>query len=123
MSRFDPERFFEVAEFNAAVRGTTAPDEEARLRTAVGRAYYASFLAARTKFGVRRGRSVHQDVISELKRRDRAAGNQLDKLEELRTVADYELVAQSPFHQDWRRNWQSARAFAAHVLGRLRTLT
>ena len=123
MTRFDPERFFEVAEFNAGAQGVTAPDEEARLRTAVGRAYYASFLAARMRFAVTRSRSVHQEVIKQLRRRDRAAGDQLDKLERLRTVADYEPVVQSPLHRDWQRNWQFARTYATHVLRRLRTLT
>lgn len=111
---FDPEDFFGAAVFNA---GDT--EDEARLRTAVGRAYYAGFLAAREKLGVRThtGR-VHREVIGLLKKRDLAAGNQLDKLEELRGLADYELVVE----QDWRGNWELAAKYVQHVLGRIRRL-
>lgn len=115
---FDPETFLDVAAFNAA-----DTEDEARLRTAVGRAYYGSFLAAREKLGVRThtGR-VHREVIGSLKRRDPAAGNQLDKLEELRGLADYQLAVRDQAQQDWRRNWEMARQYAQHILNRIRRL-
>lgn len=109
---FDPARFLEVAEILG--RDTT---DEANLRTAVGRAYWASFLEVRVRLGVRtRTGRVHREVIGLLKKRDLTAGNQLDKLEELRTLADYELDRSD----SWRSNWEMARSYANHILERLR---
>lgn len=44
---FDPEAFLEIAK---ALRKDDKLDLEARLRTAIGRAYYAAFLKAYMKF-------------------------------------------------------------------------
>lgn len=112
---FDPVRFLEVAE----ILGRDTNDQ-AGLRTAVGRAYWASFLEVRVRLGVRtRTGKVHREVIGLLKKRDQAAGNQLDKLEELRTLADYELDQQ----HSWRSNWEMARLLANHILEGLRRLS
>lgn len=112
---FDPVRFLDVAELLAQ-----ETIDEANLRTAVGRAYWASFLEARHRLGVptRTGR-VHREVIGRLKKSDLTAGNQLDKLEELRTLADYELDRSD----SWRSNWEMARSLANHILERLRRLS
>lgn len=110
----EPTRFLSVAEF---VSQDT--DDEARLRTAVGRVYYASFLQAREVLMVRtRTGRAHREVIGSLRKRDVAAGNQLDKLEELRTLADYDLDTDNA----WRDKWTMARSYATHVLRRLERL-
>ena len=111
---FDPGDFFTLAESLAA-----QDHSESRLRTAVGRVYYAAFLRARDQFHVTGRRRVHRNVITALKRFDRAAGDQLDKLEDLRGYADYETNISDPLYSDWDDNWHKARAFAIHILGRL----
>lgn len=94
---------------------------EAKLRTAVGRAYYAVFLVARGKTGITTKRDVHTQVIQALKRRRpyRGTAEQVDMLRRLRTVADYELIPQNPHNSDWTRNWSTAQAVAERVLARL----
>ena len=111
---FDPQEFLRVAD--SLVSQDTS---EASLRTAVGRIYYAVFLTARETLGVSGRSRIHGRVIGELRRRDRYAGGQLEKLEGLRVVADYQLDVQSAFDVDWRRNYQMARRLANFVLGRL----
>ena len=111
---FDPNDFLRIA----YELGQEA-DDEAKLRTAVGRAYYAVFLRARERLGIRQRRYVHRLVIGALRRSDRAAGDQLDKLEQLRGFADYDLVVNDPIHQNWAQNWQTASSFASHIWRRL----
>ena len=112
---FDPQEFLRVAD--SLVSQDTS---EASLRTAVGRIYYAVFLTARETLGVRGRSHIHGRVIGELRRRDRYAGGQLERLEGLRVVADYQLGVQNPFEDDWQRNYQMARRLANFVLERLR---
>ena len=115
---FDPNEFLRLA--HAIARDS---DDEARLRSAVGRAYYAVFLQARERLGLRgHRRKIHGLVIGRLKSVNRAAGDQLDKLETLRGEADYELEVQDPLHRDWRSNWASASSYAAYISRRLRGL-
>lgn len=111
---FDPREFLEVAD-SMASQGRS----EAALRTAVGRAYYAAFLRARDMLGVRGRRRVKKRVIDELKKQDRHAGDQLDKLEELRDYADYDLNITDPLFSDWNSNWNKARTFATYILRRV----
>ena len=92
---------------------------EASMRTAVGRIYYAVFLTVRETLGVSGRSRIHGRVIGELRRRDRYAGDQLQKLEGLRVVADYQLDVQSAFDADWQRNYRMARRLADYILGRL----
>ena len=115
---FDPADFLRVAN-ELASEG----HDEAFLRTAVGRAYYAVFLQAREFLGLRgQRRHIHNTVISRLKRTDFAAGTQLDKLETLRGQADYELLVEDPIHRDWHSNWNTASNYAQHILRRLQRL-
>lgn len=116
---FDPGEFLRLAEELAQ-----GSNDEARLRTAVGRAYYATLLQARESLGIpqSRRRRIHGEVIGRLKGRDKAAGNQLDKLETLRGEADYEMVVDDPLHQNWISNWGLARNYAQHIMGRLRSI-
>ena len=111
---FDPEEFLRVAD-SLVLQDTS----EASLRTAVGRIYYAVFLTARETLGVSGRNRIHGRVIGELRRRDRYAGGQLERLEGLRVVADYQLDVQNPFEDDWQRNYQMARRLADFVLERL----
>ena len=116
---FDPSDFLIVAH-ELAGDGSWA---EARLRTAVGRAYYSVFLQARDKLQIREKKGVHTKVIQALKRVDRAAGDQLDSLESLRGAADYEMTVNDPLSRDWRSNWHRARNYADHIARRLARLT
>jgi hypothetical protein len=58
---FDPNRFLGL---ERELAGNS--DDEARLRTAVGRAYYSVFLQARELRGIRERRRVHGLVIGRL---------------------------------------------------------
>ena len=95
--------------------------DEVRLRTAIGRAYYALFLIAREKTGVRDRGRVHKNVIEAIKKRKGylTTGEQLDSLRRLRTVADYELLPHNPDDGDWARNWSTAQALAERILPKL----
>ncbi len=95
--------------------------EEAKLRTAVGRAYYALFLIARDKTGITGRRAVHTRVINALKKRKnyRSTADQLDALRRLRTVADYELLPSDHANRNWPGNWSEAHALVDRVLPRL----
>lgn len=109
-------------DFLTVGRQLAASREEARLRTAVGRAYYSVFLVARDKAGVRGRRDVHAQVVRTVRRRSgfRAAGDKLDSLRRLRTVADYELLPQKPGDRNWPANWQIAERLANDILYKLK---
>ena len=113
---FDPLAFLDLArELGNGDR------EEAKLRTAVGRAYYALFLIARGKAGVTGRRDIHTRVINALKQRRkyRSTADQLDALRRLRAVADYQLLPDDPINRNWPGNWSRAHALVDRVLPRL----
>lgn len=113
---FDPLAFLTVA------RELVLLDKaEARLRTAVGRAYYALFLIARERTGIRGRRDVHKRVISAVRRRRgyRSTADQLDALRRLRVVADYQLLPEDPADRDWTGNWSRVQALVNRILPRL----
>lgn len=113
---FAPRDFFTIAQTVVS----DYPDSEAALRTGVGRAYYATFLEAREKLRIRvQTGKVHQAVIGALKKADRFAGDQLDKLEELRGIADYDLNVRDPLRSNWSDNWTVAESYAIYVLRRI----
>jgi hypothetical protein len=114
---FDPEDFLRVADSLG-----TPGSQEAELRTAVGRTYYALFLLARAKARVHSGNQIHQLVIAELKKLPgyRPVGEQLDRLRRLRVIADYQMLPADPQVRDWQVNWAAAQAIARRVLPRLR---
>lgn len=113
---FDPLAYLRLAEELAA--GTA---DEARLRSAVGRTYYALFLLAREKTGIREASAAHRRVIQAVRARQgfRTAGDQLDSLRWLRTVADYQLLPVNPADQQWNVNWSRAQLLAARLLPKL----
>lgn len=89
--------------------------DEAGLRTAVGRAYYAAFLVARAKTGQTGSDDIHSRVINALRRGPAwVLGGKLDSLRRLRTAADYEMSA-----GDWEVAWGRADALATDLLGKL----
>ena len=73
-------------------------NNEARIRTAIGRAYYASFLTARNAMAIEeKTPEVHKMVLSILYRKNPVIANKLHYLRHQRNIADYdtELVIQS----------------------------
>jgi hypothetical protein len=96
-------------------------EDEAALRTAIGRAYYALFLSARDKTGVTSPRAVHTEVIRAVRKRPghRALADQLDALRRLRVVADYQLLPDDPTMRDWPSNWVKVQTLVDHILPKL----
>ena len=116
---FDPVQFWQLGQDLA-----TPATDEAKVRTAVGRVYYAAFLVARDKVGVTGRRAVHQKTSSALKkgRGSRALGDKLNTLFRLRGVADYQLVPSDPAQRDWAANWKYASALASEIIPKLQAL-
>ena len=112
---FNPEEFRRIA--TSLVLGDSS---EASFRTAINRLYYAVFLATREALGISGSRTIHGRVYGELRRYDRLAGERLQRLFELRLLADYVLDVADPLRNDWQRNYQMARRLANFVLERLR---
>lgn len=85
---FDPADFLRLAEEMSA-------GDEARLRTAVSRAYYAVFLLARQRFGVGDPTpEAHREVFRVLyRRRGPAVAARMRSLRRLRNASDYDLRA------------------------------
>ena len=99
--------------------------DEAALRTAVGRAYYALFLLARERLGIP---LTTPDVHSQLARVLRGqpgywkTAGDLRVLRALRNVADYQLLPDDPDDRDWAENWASAERIVRRVLPKLQAL-
>jgi len=89
--RFKPRKFLKLATQLTADRRY---EEHCRVRTSIGRAYYAAFLYVKERLE-RLGcnfpddHGVHQAVIDELKESDATMGDQLDRLLQKRRIADY----------------------------------
>lgn len=114
---FDPMEFIRLADALA-----THDANEAALRTAVGRLYYAVFLLARAKTGVTDQRQSHERVRTALSSHDRSLASQLGTLGHLRNVADYEMQPQIVQDRNWRNNWSNARRNARRILQSLEAL-
>lgn len=79
---------------------STSPIQEAHLRAAISRAYYAAFCKARNHliykqgYTIPGGANVHQLVVNEFKNSSdvtrKTVGNLLHHLRSIRNVADYE---------------------------------
>ncbi len=75
-------------------------DEDAKIRTAIGRCYYATFLVAwkkmvRAGIGFKDKTRIHQEVKDAYMDRGYTdIGNKLDQLRELRRRADYEMESE-----------------------------
>ncbi len=66
-------------------------NNEARIRTAVGRAYYASFLTIRDTMVIdEKTPEVHRMVLSMLYRKNPVIANKLHYLRRQRNIADYD---------------------------------
>ena len=115
LTAFDPLKFFNLAQELAKEEG-----DEAKLRTAVGRAYYALFLFAKEKTGAR---GNHEQIIMTIKRRSgyKATGDQLGALHRLRIVADYQVVPIEEENKDWKDNWEKAQLLSERILPKLQT--
>lgn len=115
---FDPLKLYELAKELA-----NRSNDEARLRTAVNRAYYSAFLIARGKARIiREKKRVHTEVIKDIKGQDSTAGSWLGALFRLRKVADYELVPVQSKDSDWLHNWSWALDTVEHLLPKLENL-
>ena len=114
---FDPLRFYELASSLA----DQSPDE-ACLRTAVGRAYYAVFLIAQDRFGISpECRRVNKLTIQKVKKADFATGDKLGRLKGLRVQADYYLIP-SREYEDWKKNWARAKSLVQDILSRIQSM-
>src|SRR5579863_7841486 len=114
---FDHRPLLNLAEELAQMAAADA--NEIKLRAAVGRAYYAVFLAAREKFGVTATKDVHAEVGRAVGRSlGRIASDKLFAFKSLREAADYQFPPQDPAHSDWTKNWADAKLMADHLLER-----
>ena len=112
-------------EFLKLARELGGRSDEAALRAAVGRAYYALFLLARERLGIPLTiPNVHSHVARVLRGQPgcwKAAGD-LRALRALRNVADYQLMPSDPDDRDWSENWASAERIVRRVIPKLQTL-
>ena len=117
---FDPLDFLDLAR----ELGNRNQDE-ASLRTAVGRAYYVLFIIARDKLGfATKKRAVHTLVTKELKKRKgyRSTADQFAALKRLRHTADYQIIPYDPADRDWQNNWFRAESIVNQILHKLQAL-
>ena len=115
---FDPMSFLHLADVLA-----TEDADEAALRTAIGRAYYAVFLLARAQTTVQGRRQAHHRVREELSPRSSRLAALLGTMASMRLLAVYELQTTNPQFQDWRRIWRNMRKNATDALEELSKLT
>jgi uncharacterized protein (UPF0332 family) len=99
-SPYNPESFLELGK---ALLEDSDYDEKARVRTAIGRAYYAAFLKAREHFKASGASfestpTVHRQLIELLKSRKASLGDQLATLRTYRNKADYNLDSLFTIH-------------------------
>lgn len=113
---FDPLLYLRLAWELASQDGT-----EVKFRTAIGRAYYALFLLARTKSNVTGAEDVHKRVGSVVSNKPGYSimGSQLRTLHRLRVEADYYLTPSDAAFEDWERNWKDAEHLVNAILPKL----
>jgi uncharacterized protein (UPF0332 family) len=118
MPAFDPEGFLELA---GQLLDDKNYDTESKVRTAIGRAYYAAFLITQSKLE-NLGQSfddehrIHADVIKKLSARDGALGSKLNTLFDYRVDADYKMNSRVI------NLGPSACKFAEHIIARVKGL-
>jgi len=93
---FDPRDFFHLAD---RLLNDGRYEKEARIRTAIGRAYYAAFLCAMKRLkelgcSFQDVDRLHRNVIEELRSRNGGLGSKLNSLFDHRVEADYKVEAQ-----------------------------
>ena len=114
---------FQFLDFQKVAVDLATKGGEPELRSAVSRLYYALFHVAKRRTGVTDRHKVHKKVMEAVRKRDRAMGDQLDKLKRLRAAADYDLIpAQTVASTNWQSNWQRASSIAARILPKLRSI-
>lgn len=92
--RFKPRKFLKLA---SDLINDKKYEEISRIRTSIGRAYYAAHLFTKEKmerlgYNVPDDHTVHRFVIDELMDRgDTTIGGKLDRLFEKRRIADYRM--------------------------------
>ena len=116
-AEFDPLQFLRLADEIA-----TDDADEAALRTAIGRAYYAVFLLARKHTSVRGRHQAHHRVREELGGHSSRLAALLGTMASYRDLADYDLQPVNQQRQDWQRNWRLVRKNANEVLDELSKL-
>jgi hypothetical protein len=101
--QYDITGFFEIA-----IELAADPSDEMRLRTAIGRAYYAAFLLARKAVGREWDDTpgCHTAVQHDIRRAN--IQEKLRTMHRLRKAADYEEVPQRPDQRNWVENWRRA---------------
>lgn len=122
--RFNPEEFLTVANHLA-----NFSSDEAFLRAAVGRAYYAAYLLSYQKVqqlrpGVLTGSALkkkgsHVLVVTTLRKLDRTAGDQLSKIKQHRQSADYHMEPRTSKVSDWNLQWAQTLAITNALIARL----
>jgi uncharacterized protein (UPF0332 family) len=89
---YKPEKFLALA---AKLVNDTDYDEATRVRTAIGRAYYASFLSARDRLeslGYKfPNKSTHKAVYEVVNGKNTMIGNMLAALHDARIESDYQM--------------------------------
>lgn len=94
MSFFNPENFLDIARI---LKDNIEMEEQGKIRTVIGRAYYAAFLTTREYLNKYKGISFHkerqhQEVIDALDDLDKFdLKNWLESLRDNRVIADYYL--------------------------------
>jgi len=114
---FDPVRYLSLAQELAL-----STENEAKLRTAVGRAYYALHLLAREKLGIKPSSKEHRIERNHLDKEDPGAALKMNALEGWRVVADYQLLPSDPTRHNWQENWAEVRDLVDDIRPRLERL-
>jgi hypothetical protein len=114
---------FDPLLFLALARELGQSDDQTKLRTAVGRAYYAVFLVARDRLSVVAGEKTHKEVFESLKRRNQfRLRDQMMSLYKLRQIADYEMDGVDERCKDWKSNWTRQEKLADTAMTVVQTL-
>jgi len=94
---FNPRKFLDIGKRLLEDRGY---DEDGRVRTAMGRFYYAAFLVAFQKLQsqsipIQDNSKIHKEVIDiYMDKGFSSIGDLLDQLREMRVDADYHMMAE-----------------------------
>lgn len=95
LSNMDPLEFYKLAVY---LIKNPMENHDATIRTCISRAYYAAFLVARDKAGIKNsGGSVHKDVREHYLSTNPTLHNRLKNLFQRRSGADYNMAR---FHSD-----------------------
>lgn len=115
---YDPQGFLKLANKLLTDRNY---EPEGRVRTVIGRAYYAAFLITLRKLqdlgaSFREDYRIHKDVIEKLKEKDSGLGSKLETFFDYRVDADYKMDAQV------MNLGETCCRFAEHIISRVNEL-